>query len=71
MPIKKYFKRDVSLDTLLDLDGEIFPMDNGYRILGFDNAHAHKTKRKKYRARKVDGLAKSPKNICGTPHIVL
>jgi len=67
-----------SLDTLLDLDGEIFPMDNGYwvkfnakqicpdqhaphgirysmslhdkyntRVIGFDNAHAVKTNRKK------------------------
>ena len=23
-------KKDASLETLLDLDGEIFPMDNGY-----------------------------------------
>ncbi len=67
-----------SLDTLLDLDGEIFPMDNGYwvkfnakpirpdqhaphgiryslslhdrsntRVIGFDNAHAVKSTRKK------------------------
>ncbi|WP_289019586.1 DUF6516 family protein [Desulfobacter postgatei] len=67
-----------SLDTLLDLDGEIFPMDNGYwvkfnvkqiqadqhaphgirysmslhdryniRVIGFDNAHAVKSPRKK------------------------
>ena len=27
---RKYFKEDASLDTLLDLDGEIFPMNNGY-----------------------------------------
>ena len=27
---KKYSREDTSLDTLLDLDGEIFPMDNGY-----------------------------------------
>jgi len=27
---KKYSGEDVSLETLLDLDGEIFPMDNGY-----------------------------------------
>jgi len=27
---KKYSKEDASLETLLDLDGEIFPMDNGY-----------------------------------------
>ena len=68
----------------MDLNGELFPMDNGYwtkfeafrvpptkqiphgirysltlhdknntRILGFDNAHAHYPKRKKYGARKV------------------
>ncbi len=30
MTKKKYSREDVSLDTLLDLDGEIFPMDNGY-----------------------------------------
>ena len=29
---KKYSREDTSLDTLLDLDGEIFPMDNGYWI---------------------------------------
>jgi len=84
MSMKNHFKRDGSLDTLLDLDGEIFPMDNGYwskfeakkveptnqiphgirysltlhdrnntRILGFDNAHVHKTQQMKYGARKV------------------
>jgi hypothetical protein len=26
----KYSKKDTTLGTLLDLDGEIFPMDNGY-----------------------------------------
>ena len=30
MTKNKYSKEDVSLDTLLDLDGEVFPMDNGY-----------------------------------------
>lgn len=30
MSKKKYSKEDASLETLLDLDGEIFPMDNGY-----------------------------------------
>jgi len=30
MSKKKYSQKDVSLETLLDLDGEIFPMDNGY-----------------------------------------
>ena len=80
----KCSKKDTSLETLLDLDGEVFPMDNGYwtkfearrieptkqiphgvkysltlhdrnniRILGFDNAHTYKPKRKKYGARKV------------------
>jgi len=84
MSKKKYSKEDASLQTLLDLDGEVFPMDNGYwtkfeafrvtptkqiphgikysltlhdrnntRILGFDNAHAYKPKRRKYAARKV------------------
>ena len=72
------------LETLLNLDGEIFPMENGYwtkfeayqveqskqlphgisysltfhdrnnrRIIGFDNAHAIKPRRKKFGARKV------------------
>ncbi len=84
MTKNKYSKEDASLDTLLDLDGEVFPMDNGYwtkfevsriipspqiphgikysltlhdrnntRILGFDNAHTIKTKKKKYGARKI------------------
>jgi len=30
MTKKKYKSEDVSLDTLLNLNGEIFPMDNGY-----------------------------------------
>jgi len=84
MPKGKYSKKDTALENLLDLDGEIFPMENGYwtkfeafkveptlqiphgvkyaltfhdqnniRILGFDNAHAFKPKKKKYGARKV------------------
>jgi len=78
------FKHDTTLEYLLLLNGEIFPMDNGFwtkieasqitpnehiphgvrysltlhdrnnvRILGFDNAHSFKPKRKKYGARKV------------------
>jgi hypothetical protein len=77
-------KEDETLETLLDLDGEVFPMDNGYwtkfrakkvdpspqvphgieycltlhnrnnmRVMGFDNAHYHKPKRKKYGAIRV------------------
>ncbi len=30
MPKKKHSEKDTSLESLLDLDGEIFPMDNGY-----------------------------------------
>ena len=30
MSKKKYQKEDASLETLLDLDSEVFPMDNGY-----------------------------------------
>lgn len=72
------------IETLLLLDGEIFPMSNGYwtkfevrkvspseqiphgirysmtlhdrdnrRIIGYDNAHAVKPKRKKYGANRV------------------
>ena len=82
--MKRYSKEDASLETLLDLNGEIFPMDHGHwtkfeayrveptkqiphgirysltlhdrnntRILGFDNAHAHNPRKKKYGARKV------------------
>lgn len=74
---------DIGLEVLLSLDGEIFPMDNGYwtkfevklvektrpiphgilysltlhnsfnqRILGYDNAHGIKPKRKKYGAKR-------------------
>ncbi len=77
-------KDELSLDVLLQLDSEIFPMDCGYwtkieakrvvtnehiphgikysltlhnpsnvRILGYDNAHAIKPKRKKYGAKRV------------------
>ena len=78
-------EKDHSLDTLLDLNGEIFPMNNGHwvkfkakqipanpaiphgirysltlhdrynvRVLGFDNAHAVKSKtRNIYTGRKV------------------
>lgn len=84
MPKSRYTKEDASLESLLDLNGEIFPMDNGYwtkfevykveptkfiphgikysltlhdrnntRVLGFDNAHAHKPKTKRYGARKI------------------
>jgi hypothetical protein len=72
------------IETLLNLNGEVFPMENGYwtkfeayrvepteqiphgisysltlhdknnrRVIGFDNAHAVKPKRKKYGARKM------------------
>jgi hypothetical protein len=78
---REYTTEDETLDTLLHLDGEVFPMDNGYwtkfevkrirtnkniphgikysltfhdhnnkRIIGFDNAHAYKPKKKKYGA---------------------
>jgi hypothetical protein len=77
-------KRDSGLDVLLQLHGEIFPMDNGYwtkieakiveanehiphgikyslslhdshntRVLGYDNAHGIKSKRKRYSAKRV------------------
>ena len=75
---------DIGLEVLLELDSEIFPMDNSYwtkieakvvvanehiphgikysltlhdqnnvRILGYDNAHGIKPKRKKYGAKRV------------------
>ncbi len=77
-------KTNWAIETLLLLDGEIYPMKNGYwtkfeayrvepndhiphgvkysltlhdrhnrRIVGFDNAHAVKPKRKKYGAQKI------------------
>lgn len=77
-------RRDSGLDVLLQLNGEIFPMENGYwtkieariveanehiphgikyslslhdshntRILGYDNAHGIKPKRKKYGAKRL------------------
>lgn len=76
--------KDIGLEVLLQLDSEIFPMNNGYwtkveakmvlanehiphgikysltlhnpsniRILGYDNAHGIKPKRKKYGAKRV------------------
>jgi hypothetical protein len=76
---------DHALETLLDLDGEVFPMNNGYwtkfevrrvkpdrqrphgikyslslhdqynqRVLGYDNAHSSKTKRKKYSGKRKE-----------------
>ena len=81
---RKLKPEDETLEILLQLDGEIFPMDKGCwtkfevkrvtpspnipqgikysltfhdrhnrRIIGFDNAHAYKPKRKKFGARKV------------------
>ena len=82
--VLKLPEKDETLETLLELDGEVFPMDNGYwtkfdayrvtpdkhiphgikysitlhdssnkRIIGFDNAHAVKPKKKKFGGRKV------------------
>ena len=75
---------DVGLEILFQLEGEVFPMDNGFwtkfevrrveanehiphgikysltlhnrnnvRVLGYDNAHAIKPKRKKYGAQRI------------------
>jgi hypothetical protein len=84
MKDKRYSREDETLVTLLNLDGEIFPMDNGYwtkfevyrvnpeqhiphgvrysltlhdrfnrRVPGFDNAHAIRSARKGFGARKI------------------
>ncbi len=84
MTEKQYSREDECLSTLLNLDGEIFRMDNGYwtkfevyrvnpephishgirysltlhdrynrRVLGLDNAHAVKSVRRGYGARKI------------------
>ena len=81
---REYKHKDGVLDNLLELDGEVFPLDNGCwvkfevkrvkpsrtiphgiryslslhdrynrRIIGFDNAHAFKPKRKRFGARKI------------------
>ncbi len=81
----KQTKNDPGLEALLDLDGNIFPMDNGYwtkfearaiepnkhiphgvrysltlhdrsnkRVLGYDNAHGFKPKKKQFRAKKLE-----------------
>jgi hypothetical protein len=77
-------KYDLGLDSLLQLNNEIFPMDNGYwtkieakrvivtkqiphgirysltlhnrnniRILGYDNSHGIKPKKKKYGTKRI------------------
>lgn len=77
-------ERDFDLDTLLLLDGEVFPMENGYwtkfevkkiepnkyipqgikysltlhdrnnvRVVGYDNSHAIKPKKRKYGAKRM------------------
>ena len=86
MPKKRcsYSKEDETLETLLNLDGEVYRLDDGYwmrfqaskvapsqriphgikysltlhdrnntRVLGFDNAHRVKPKKKKYGARQI------------------
>lgn len=84
----------LGLETLLSLDGEIFPMSNGYwtkfevkkvtpnehiphgikysltlhdrynkRIIGYDNAHAIKPKRKKFGAKRLVWDHKHNKSI--------
>jgi len=49
MSKKEYIKEEASLETLLDLDGEIFPMDNGYWT--------------KFEARRVHSTEKIPHGI--------
>ena len=82
--MNKSKKGSIGLEILLELNGEIFPKDNGYwtkievresvanehiphgikyslilhnrsniRVLGYDNAHGIKPKRKKYGAKRV------------------
>lgn len=84
MNMSSNFKKDPSLENLLLMSSEIFPMDNGYwtkieayevkpdehiphgirysltlhnknnqRVLGFDNAHAYKPRKKKYGGHKI------------------
>lgn len=88
---------DTGLRTLLELDGEVFPMDNGYwtkfevknveankhiphgikysltlhdrnsrRVLGFDNAHGTKPKKKKFGAKRVEWDHKHKMNRVST-----
>jgi len=84
---------DTGLEFLLEMDGEVFPMDNGYwtkiearivvpndkvphgirysltlhdrnnaRILGYDNAHGLKPKKKKFGAKKTEWDHRHEKN---------
>ena len=84
---------DTGLEFLLEMDGEIFPMDNGYwtkiearivvpndkvphgirysltlhdrnnvRVLGYDNAHGIKPKKKKFGAKKTEWVHRHEKN---------
>ena len=88
------FHDNSDIETLLLLDGEIFPMSNGYwkkfdfkevkpkkniphgikysltlhdrynnRIIGYDNAHGIKLKKKKYGAKRIFWDHKHNKNI--------
>lgn len=83
--LNKLKRGNPGLEYLLDLNGEVFPLDSGYwlkfeakkvtpnehiphgikysltlhdktnkRILGYDNAHAIKPKRKKFQAQKTE-----------------
>ena len=85
--------RDIGLESLLELDGEIFPMDNGYwtkieaktvksnqkiphgirysltlhdknnmRVIGYDNAHGVKPKKKRFGAKKTEWDHKHERN---------
>ena len=94
---KLYTQQDAELQTLLDLDGIIYPLENGYwvkfgakkvkptpqiphgisysltlhdrnntRLLGYDNAHHIKKRRKgrkKYTARKISWDHKHHQNV--------
>jgi hypothetical protein len=84
---------DTGLEFLLEMDGEVFPMDNGYwtkiearivvpndkvphgirysltlhdrnnvRVLGYDNAHGLKPKKKKFGAKKTEWDHRHEKN---------
>lgn len=94
MSKEKHSKKDETLETLLDLDGEVFRMENSYwtkftvkevvpspqvphgikycltlhdpkntRVLGFDNAHHYKPKKKNTEPEELPGITNTRRKL--------